>query len=42
MTGQVPELNYCGGNIWADAVSIYNHEGSVDVIADVSGYFLQD
>ncbi|WP_327263165.1 hypothetical protein OG444_18065 [Streptomyces sp. NBC_01232] len=42
VTGQVPELNYCGGYVWADAVTIYNHEGSVDVVADVSGYFLQD
>ncbi|MFD9164804.1 hypothetical protein ACFVZ8_22900, partial [Streptomyces sp. NPDC059558] len=42
VTGRLPDLNYCGSNVWADAVSIYNHEGSVDVIADVSGYFLQD
>ncbi|WP_329381521.1 hypothetical protein OG625_17485 [Streptomyces sp. NBC_01351] len=42
VTGQVPALNYCGLNKWADAVTIYNHAGSVDVIADVSGYFLQD
>ncbi|MFD9409695.1 hypothetical protein ACFWBN_22135 [Streptomyces sp. NPDC059989] len=42
VTGQLPPLNYCGQRTWADAVTIYNHAGTVDVIADVSGYFLQD
>ncbi|MGW6985728.1 hypothetical protein ACWGE1_40770, partial [Streptomyces sp. NPDC054932] len=42
VTGQVPALNYCGRRTWADAVTIYNHSGNVDVIADVSGYFIQD
>ncbi|MET9961061.1 hypothetical protein ABZ128_18750 [Streptomyces sp. NPDC006326] len=42
VTSGLPALNYCGLNTWADAVTLYNHAGSVDVIADVSGYFLQD
>lgn len=42
VTSQVPELNYCGLHKWADAVTLYNDAGTVDVIADVSGYFLKD
>ncbi|MFB7982508.1 hypothetical protein [Streptomyces vinaceus] len=42
VTGAVPTLNSCGGNTWGDSVGFYNHSGTVDVIADVSGYFVED
>ncbi|MER5637829.1 hypothetical protein ABT095_12820 [Kitasatospora sp. NPDC002227] len=42
VTTAVGPLETCGGYEFTSAVGIYNNAGTVDVIADLSGYFVKD